>query len=219
MRWPTVWRLAKGTVICTIKCPTMAKIIHQSFPEQYARIKHPGSFKEKALSEYWEESCAPKPCVNFGQGVFGDLMISWKQKITARDARIAASLIQWLGTNCGFCWLEQALNKANQYLINERTRDYLTSCQTSFRMIGFVRNYHIKHAVGNPTPVRGMLHDNYHDRAIEWQNEIQKILHALPEGEEVEIIVRCTKRVSEKVAIQWIRKDTGWGPEREQSLP
>lgn len=35
--------------------------------------------------------------------------------ITQRDARVAATVIQWLGTNCGFAFLSQVLREHGQY--------------------------------------------------------------------------------------------------------
>ncbi len=37
--------------------------------------------------------------------------------VTQRDATVAATIIQWLGTPCGWCWFCEVLRKHGQYKI------------------------------------------------------------------------------------------------------
>jgi len=87
---------------------------------------------ENALSKHWREENKKKVYLNHGQGVLQDLFIHRTGspfcitagsirflKISKRDRLIAATVIQWLGSNIGFCWLQEALSKAG-YDITKR---------------------------------------------------------------------------------------------------
>lgn len=77
--------------------------------------------REKAFYEQWLKENEPRPGLNFGQGILQDLFIErgedspftkkWITEITNRDRMIAATVIQWLGTNCGMAFLYDALKR------------------------------------------------------------------------------------------------------------
>jgi hypothetical protein len=48
------------------------------------------------------------------------------QALTQRDARVAATIIQWLGTNCGFHFVVETLRRAG-YIIADPPRANLKS--------------------------------------------------------------------------------------------
>jgi len=88
---------------------------------------------ENALSEHWVKENKKKAGINFGQGILQDLffqrtghpfsvMADTKLflKITNRDRLIVATVIQWLGTNVGFCWLREALSKAGYDIVKRK---------------------------------------------------------------------------------------------------
>jgi hypothetical protein len=95
--------------------------------------------REKVFSASREKEAAPSTGFNYGFGVLQDLMVENRPpgahgysirdfgslfkrlrvafKITARDRVIVATVIQWLGTTCGFCWLEETLKACGWRLV------------------------------------------------------------------------------------------------------
>jgi hypothetical protein len=77
--------------------------------------------REKALAEAWERENEPRPFSNYGQGVlqdlfskpgrFGHIFPQRTLNITNRDRMIAATVIQWIGSTCGFSMLMEAIGK------------------------------------------------------------------------------------------------------------
>ena len=85
------------------------------------RLEWHASDLEQAFADLWEKENEEHPGRNYGFGTLQDLMVRstggsmynmrvpfW---ITQRERVIAATVIQWLGTNCGFCFLCNALGK------------------------------------------------------------------------------------------------------------
>jgi len=99
---------------------------------QRKRLKH--NILEKTLADDWEDLNKKRSYISHGFGILQDLMVitsdkrvhnSWSIKgfsfvITQRDAVIVATIIQWLGTNVGMCFLEKALGKAGYKIIQEK---------------------------------------------------------------------------------------------------
>jgi hypothetical protein len=91
--------------------------------------------QEKAFYEQWLKENEPNPHINNGQGILQDLFIErnpefpfqrkWITEINNRDRFIVATVIQWLGTNCGMSFLHKTLKKFN-YLIVEEAIDSKT---------------------------------------------------------------------------------------------
>lgn len=77
--------------------------------------------RENAFAETWEQENERRPGVNFGQGMLQDLLAKRSEKwpyypclrkvIDNRDAAIVATVVQWLGTNVGMSFLEEALKR------------------------------------------------------------------------------------------------------------
>ena len=76
--------------------------------------------REKAFHDQWIKENEPNSWVNSGQGILQDLFIESDmmnilsptkvtEVITIRDRKIVATIIQWLGSNVGFCFLQSAL--------------------------------------------------------------------------------------------------------------
>lgn len=77
--------------------------------------------RERALSTMWEQVNIPSPGVNNGRGVLEGILRFREEPfvpITQRDATVAATAIQWLGTNVGFSYLETALRDAGYKLVS-----------------------------------------------------------------------------------------------------
>ncbi len=85
------------------------------------RLKFDPNDKENAFSQHWKEENRKNRGMNYGRGILQDLFFEKSDsmhtpkcflKITNRDRLVTATVIQWLGTNVGFCWLREALKKA-----------------------------------------------------------------------------------------------------------
>jgi hypothetical protein len=78
---------------------------------------------EKSFSEVWKRKNKPCAGVNYGHGMLQDIMLGivvyQKPKdfdpwMTPRERKICATLIQWLGTNCGRSFLYEVQNEARR---------------------------------------------------------------------------------------------------------
>ena len=100
---------------------------------------------EKAFQEAWDKQNTPNCTTGLGTGQ--DIFVvpknsadnfdgpnrddlhysSWfgseicVYKLSAREHRILATFVQWLGTNCGFGFLHEALRKCGRYIDYHRT--------------------------------------------------------------------------------------------------
>lgn len=105
-------------------------ILKQNTPHKGWRVKrtaHPSSLKEKVFAEAWADECEPKYYVNYGQGLLQDLFItqdpkySWMSSYVAvmskRDKMIVATVVQWLGSNCGWAFLDTTLRKMGYKIV------------------------------------------------------------------------------------------------------
>lgn len=79
---------------------------------------------EASFARRWEEENKPRPGINYGQGLLQDLFMgsatpgSWddlmnlpNRMITESERYVAATVVQWLGTNCGMSFLDQVLRE------------------------------------------------------------------------------------------------------------
>jgi hypothetical protein len=95
------------------------------------------NFAERVFAEEWMKENRYGPGINFGQGILQDLFgertdgflrqFRWRLIIKPRDRFIVATVIQWLGTNCGWYWLEKCLDRIGYKLVPkdaERARRY-----------------------------------------------------------------------------------------------
>jgi hypothetical protein len=92
------------------------------------RLEH--NEREKAFYEQWLQENAPVAGVNSGHGILQDLFIDsgdvfgFKRKvieeINNRDRMIVATVIQWLGSNCGMCFLGEALEKFGARIVYDK---------------------------------------------------------------------------------------------------
>ncbi len=75
----------------------------------------------------WDRENKPRSWLNHGHGILQDLFIDAPpfggcprtciKKITLRERMIVATVIQWLGSNCGFSWLCATLEKAGYKVV------------------------------------------------------------------------------------------------------
>lgn len=82
------------------------------------RLKH--NIREKAFHDHWLKYNKPDGYTNQGLGTLQNLFINSSfdgmnrkqiEDINNRDRMIVATVIQWLGSNCGMCFLEEVLDK------------------------------------------------------------------------------------------------------------
>jgi hypothetical protein len=88
--------------------------------------------REKFFAEMWEEENKPRPGIDYGFGILQDLFIESQgqfglgtkclHKISAEEAMITATAIQWLGSNCGFAFLQEVLNKCGYRIKKKETK-------------------------------------------------------------------------------------------------
>ncbi|MDH6308090.1 hypothetical protein M2451_002609 [Dysgonomonas sp. PFB1-18] len=90
---------------------------HKNIGYMHQRMKYDceQSRREKALARAWRKDNLCNSWKNSGFGVLQDLFINTEHRdrtyhfpisiISKRDRVIAATVIQWLGSNCGFSWL------------------------------------------------------------------------------------------------------------------
>ncbi len=92
---------------------------------------------EKALADHWESENARAHNVNYGQGilqdlfgephpVFGSRIPSFIHVVTPTERWIVATVIQWLGTNCGQSFLQEAFAKAGLKIVRIDTHNRKT---------------------------------------------------------------------------------------------
>jgi hypothetical protein len=103
------------------------------------RMEHPcqSTDREKAFADAWSATNNPPEFLNYGLGTLDYLLhvtegpvteeslgiwdhrLTRTGNLTQEEATAAATVMQWLGTNVGFCMLEEAL-KACGYTLNRR---------------------------------------------------------------------------------------------------
>jgi hypothetical protein len=92
----------------------MAKLIPHVGLHAY-RISRPCNALEKAFATHWQNENNPPSFLNHGRGVLDHLLYKASDQSefsghsTERERSVAASVIQWLGTGCGRCFLEEVL--------------------------------------------------------------------------------------------------------------
>jgi len=100
-----------------LQLPISRKRWHRS--SEYSRTQN--CERELTFADCWEEENQEVPGLNSGMGIMQHLTDALDGGMTARDACVAASAIQWLGTNCGLCFLGKVV------LRSEGVRDSLGS--------------------------------------------------------------------------------------------
>lgn len=91
---------------------------------RHERIKH--NVREKAFFVNWLKENIPSPGVNGGRGLLSCLFADYDKvsfsEITLRERMIVATVIQWLGSNIGFGFIETTLKDCGYNVIS--TKDY-----------------------------------------------------------------------------------------------
>lgn len=95
---------------------SVQKIIHRGFAHSRTTRadQHEDTVREKSLADKWEME-NPLP------GTFGiqPTLNALIPDCSARDAQVAATVVQWIGSQVGFCFLEEALEPAGFKIIRQ----------------------------------------------------------------------------------------------------
>jgi hypothetical protein len=100
---------------------------HKDRGYYYERTKH--NPLEKALADGWEKENIPQAGRNYGHGLLQDLFMERERpfirsakpihRITDDERMIAATVVQWLGTNCGRSFLEECMKEAGYEFVRK----------------------------------------------------------------------------------------------------
>lgn len=116
----------------------MKKLLHRGLNYRRTETVYDGwTNREKLFADEWEKEndYELRSNVNYGMGILQDLMVEQKGDpfelwyypktctfiIKKRDAAIVATVIQWLGSNVGFCFLTTCLEKCG-YTLTKKER-------------------------------------------------------------------------------------------------
>jgi len=110
------------------------KILHRGLYYRRTKSRHDGwTNREKIFADEWEKENRERPCIDYGMGILQDLMVTETHElwmclpkkiafiISRREACIVATVVQWFGSNVGFCFLETCLNKMGYTIAKNRT--------------------------------------------------------------------------------------------------
>jgi hypothetical protein len=101
--------------------------------------------REQVFAEEWAEQNQRVPGLNYGQGLLQDLMVTQRDArpgdlavrdhhrffrrlrvafgVTLRERVIVATVIQWLGSNVGWCFLEKCINRCGYDLVKRQEKE------------------------------------------------------------------------------------------------
>lgn len=104
------------------------KIKHVGLHARRLRDKGFSGMRERVFAEAWEKENSPPSFLNGGAGasqwlMHGDGVTPYANgELTQEEATVAATVVQWLGTSCGFSFLEETLKKAGYTVSWDRTK-------------------------------------------------------------------------------------------------
>jgi len=97
------------------------------------RLEHPTSYREKGFVEQWERENQNTDMVrcllNKPRGIIGVIQTPYDglplEEISERDRVVAATIVQWLGSNVGWSFIEEALGRSGFQII--KTKESVTA--------------------------------------------------------------------------------------------
>ena len=114
---------------CGMPYPEIEKLGSQNKGFCFERTKQDNP-REKAFSDHWRKENIKQIGFNYGQGTLQDLFFyhvgiheppKRVLNINNRDRFIVARVIQWLGSNCGWCFLQESLMKCGYHITKIKT--------------------------------------------------------------------------------------------------
>ena len=97
------------------KLPDQYNPTHNSL--QMNRLKSVYGVGERIYAKQWKKSNERHPAINSGFTSLEWILApnaEWPAPVSDRDAEVAASVIQWLGTNCGMAFMWECERKIEQ---------------------------------------------------------------------------------------------------------
>ncbi len=120
--------LSDAEVDTVIRLSKKAQVDSEHTGFRVDRIEH--NDREKSFHDHWKKENLIQPGLNFGNGTLQGLFCSIPKgtyspafhhgievEITKRDRMIVATVIQWLGSNCGWCFLEETLKDCGYKIV------------------------------------------------------------------------------------------------------
>jgi hypothetical protein len=112
-----------------IRISSRADYIRRNTGLMEARLAH--CERERAFHEQWIQENKPVYGSSSGwgllHGLFANLSISGKETqqylINDRDRKIVATIIQWLGTNIGMCFLSESLARFGYAVVKKESKE------------------------------------------------------------------------------------------------
>jgi hypothetical protein len=71
----------------------------------FKRLEHPSSTRELAFAKFWAQENTPNTFTSRPMGLFNG-------QLSKRDTVVAATIVQWLGTNCGVSFLCEVIKRS-----------------------------------------------------------------------------------------------------------
>ena len=110
------------------------------------RLQWESADLERAFAHEWEKRNTDPMCtsINFGMGTLQDLMVRngtgnfIEYYITPREAKIVATVIQWLGTSVGFAFILTALEQCGMIVQGNKRRkqtEMKEQCNTTRQLL------------------------------------------------------------------------------------
>jgi hypothetical protein len=104
-------------LVATKKLIALLEPKHKSLHQ--ARLKNDFNVAEKVYAEHWIEENKRNSAINRGFTLLEWILTPTGQecpsgRVSHRDAEVAASVIQWLGTNCGLAFLGECERKIKE---------------------------------------------------------------------------------------------------------
>lgn len=84
----------------------------------YERTEH--NSLEKAFAEHWQRENKTRTCAYHGVGLLQALFDTpgHRHQVSESERFVAATVVQWLGTNCGFGFLCEVLRKDGMRIVD-----------------------------------------------------------------------------------------------------
>jgi hypothetical protein len=121
--------------------PALRELLQSGHPNISCKYINP----EKVFADLWEKENERRPGINYGMGILQDLMVTqrepgpkdyavadrmatfkWRRVafvVTPRERVIVATVIQWLGTNVGWCFLSRCVEACGYRLVRRDLPD------------------------------------------------------------------------------------------------
>jgi len=117
------YNLEEGNIEDALDNLRRFKISNKNIGYDVNRLNYNRVDLENAFHTKWLEENLPRAGLNSGGGILQDLMTHHKIEVTDRERKIVASVVQWFGTNCGSCFLEETLALVNRKVIDKDGRN------------------------------------------------------------------------------------------------